>query len=164
MPKRNKVLAIKYSNAAIDFGRGEGPVPKPTSFDLSLGELCLLKGPNGVGKSTMLDLIYGTRSPTQGEVLVTHGMHPQIARLYQKDGLLERCPAIANLQIASGSAPAIAHVTALFGLDNHLSTPTFQLSGGQRKRLEFCRLVLSAKCIWLADEPTTGMDAEGNRG
>lgn len=144
--------------------RGGRPVFEGLSFSLDRGELLLLEGPNGAGKSTLLRLCAGLLLPSAGRVLWQG--QPQIGRqthyLGHALGLKRELTVRENLQFASilagggnGFDDAIAHMNLVAFID----LPVRMLSAGQRQRSALAVLFMTARPIWLLDEPEAGLDA-----
>lgn len=147
-------------------------------FDLRSGEWLRLAGPNGCGKSTLLRAIGGLIRPTGGEVLWRGeprraGSPSWLADLlYQGhlSGWKDSLSPTENLQLQlaldrgrpAASAEIAGHLSRA-GLSRQARLPFQRLSAGQRHRLSLARLAASQQALWLLDEPTTALDAEGQR-
>ncbi|MFN3610370.1 MAG: ATP-binding cassette domain-containing protein, partial [Hyphomonas sp.] len=143
-----------------------------------------LVGRNGIGKSTLLDLIGGRAAPTSGAVVVsgTIGMLPQafgvdagetVADLFGVRAALAQLARIgagmgaeADLADADWTLEArFAEALSRAGLaDVGAETPLATLSGGQRMRARLAALIFSGPDFLLLDEPTNNLDREGRAG
>jgi cell division transport system ATP-binding protein len=148
------------------------------SFELQAGELGVLVGPAGAGKSTVLRLITGEERPTRGEVVVD-GVDVAslgsrgLARLRRFIGvvphrgvLIEDRTALGNVAFvlrALGAGPAGARrdarqALAEVGLDGARGALARELSETERRRLLLARALATDPRLLLADEPTTGLE------
>jgi len=143
-------------------------------FDVRYGEVFGLLGPNGAGKSTTVGMLTTTVAPTTGTALV--GGHdvvrdPVAARsvsavVFQDSVVDPSLTGRRNLQIharlwgvdPSDVADRVAEVSDGFGIEDLLSRPVSTYSGGQRRRLEIARALLSRPTVLFLDEPTVGLD------
>ncbi len=141
-------------------------------FDLSVPRgLTVLSGPSGVGKSTVLDLLAGRRTPTAGIVRTapSHLMtqRPFLAAATVRENLLLGAPAgTGEEQLrAALSRVGLSRVIRAMprGLDTPLGDDGFGLSAGQRARIALARAVLSDAELLLLDEPTAHLDEVSER-
>ncbi len=140
--------------------------------------LCVL-GPSGSGKSSLLALLAGMDVPDAGEIfagdVAVHRLAPAAAAvwrgrhlgfLFQDAGLIERMSALDNVAIPLLYARCPLHLRrekALACLRSvgipHLAEQMVDvLSGGERRRVGFARLLTVSRPLILCDEPTTGLD------
>ena len=154
--------------------RGQRPVFSGLSFALDPGELLLLTGKNGSGKSSLLRLIAGLLPPEGGrfawdgaEFSASGDAHQQ--RLHyvgHRDAVKPPLSAHENLRFwsrLSSGAPddrAVSRALGDFGLAALADIPARMLSEGQRRRLSLARLRASPAVLWLLDEPTTALDRD----
>jgi ABC-2 type transport system ATP-binding protein len=142
---------------------------KAIDFDVSAGEVFGLLGPNGAGKSTTIGMLTTTVRPTSGSArLAGHdaATEPLAARaessvVFQEQVLDRSLTARRNLEIHArlwGVEPRIEEIASAFGLDELLERPVGTLSGGQRRRLEIARALVSQPRVLFLDEPTVGLD------
>jgi ABC-2 type transport system ATP-binding protein len=142
---------------------------KGIDFDVAPGEVFGLLGPNGAGKSTTIGMLTTTVRPTSGSArLAGHDVatEPLAARaqssvVFQEQVLDRSLSARRNLEIHArlwGVEPRIEEIASAFGLDELLDRPVATLSGGQRRRLEIARALVSEPRVVFLDEPTVGLD------
>lgn len=139
------------------------------SLSVRPGQLVVLLGASGVGKSTLLRIIGGLQASTQGTVLLDGKplTHQECGMVFQNFNLFENCTAQENIALVleqvlkKSKAEAVQHARQLlqeFGLLEHAGHYPSQLSGGQKQRLALARtLALQPKVICL-DEPTSALD------
>jgi len=147
---------------------------KGVDFEVASGEVFGMLGPNGAGKSTTIGMLTTAIAPTAGTARVGGfdvAVHPISARrvtsvVFQDavvDGALS---GRRNLEIHARlwgvEAPEvrrrIVDVADAFGLTDLLDRPVASYSGGQRRRLEVARALLSQPQVLFLDEPTVGLD------
>lgn len=158
--------------AGLDCERGGRVLFRKLSFGLGPGELLRITGANGSGKTSLLRILCGLLSPTQGEVRWRGQPIRRLAEEYSRQllhighapGLKDELNAAENLEIACTlagfrvSGAQIADALDRFGLP--AQKPVKQLSQGQRRRAALARLALSAGVpLWLLDEPFAALDA-----
>jgi ABC-2 type transport system ATP-binding protein len=138
-------------------------------FDVSPGEVFGLLGPNGAGKSTTIGMLTTTVRPTRGSARLAGfdvAAEPLAARaqssvVFQEQVLDRSLSARRNLEIHArlwGVEPRSEEIASAFGLDELLERPVATLSGGQRRRLEIARALVSRPRVLFLDEPTVGLD------
>ena len=141
----------------------------------------VLIGPSGGGKTTLLRLIAGLETPTDGEILVNS--HPvefgseetlreyrkRLGMVFQAYNLFPHLTALENITLplvrVHGYSPETAREEALILLERfQLADQAFkkpaQLSGGQKQRIAICRAVAIRPEFLLLDEPTSALDPE----
>jgi ABC-2 type transport system ATP-binding protein len=143
-------------------------------FAVATGEVFGLLGPNGAGKSTTIGMLTTTIAPTAGTALLAgHDVvaDPIAARavssvVFQEAVVDRALTGRRNLELHArlwGVAPTVARsriadVTDAFGLLDVLARPVDSYSGGQRRRLEIARALVSEPQVLFLDEPTVGLD------
>jgi ABC-2 type transport system ATP-binding protein len=143
-------------------------------FTVATGEVFGLLGPNGAGKSTTIGMLTTTIAPTSGTArLAGHDVvaDPIAARsvssvVFQEAVVDRALTGQRNLELHArlwGAPPAavrsrIANLTDAFGLSDVLARPVGSYSGGQRRRLEIARSLVSEPRVLFLDEPTVGLD------
>jgi len=144
------------------------------SFRLSSGQVLLLEGRNGSGKTSLLRILCGMRQPDggglywEGEDIFRLGpeYHEQIAYVGHRDGVKHDLTARENLKMARGLGAPNTEVSIdealdqveLWGFDD---IPARNLSAGQQRRLALARLLVTRANLWILDEPFTSLDSHG---
>ena len=127
------------------------------------GTFNAILGPNGAGKSTTISMVIGLKQPTQGEIIYEPGT--KIGVVFQTSVLDEMLTVRENLAIRARQYKELKpnRVSDLIG---RLGLSAFQkqrygtLSGGQKRRVDIARALLSQPDILFLDEPTTGLDIQ----
>lgn len=144
------------------------PVLRDVEWRIAPGERTGIVGANGVGKSTLLGLIAGTVTPDSGRV--KRGKTVRLAMLDQQAGILTDLAndmvrdVLAQLQtsyVIDGKELTPAQLLERLGFRREqLSSRVGELSGGQRRRLQFMLTLLSEPNVLVLDEPTNDVDIE----
>lgn len=133
------------------------------------GELLLVPGDNGAGKTSLLRILCGLARPESGGVSwhgrplarVREEFHRQLLWLGHKTAVKTALTADENLRFFFPDALPQAREAALAatGLAGYEDLPLSQLSAGQQRRVALTRLWLTAAPLWILDEPFTALDA-----
>ena len=145
-------------------------VLKDVSFNVTRGDKIALIGYNGLGKSTLMRLVAGTRVPTSGKAVIGHNVVPG----YLSQEFAETIPPDMSVyNVAKGAWQGATNITGeknfrnqlgAFGFDeNDVLKAAGVLSGGEKIRLAFLRLFLQTPNFLLLDEPTTHLDLDGRK-
>lgn len=140
----------------------------PFSFALKAGEILLIQGKNGRGKSSLLRLLAGLLPKAEGlffwqeqEIVPEHPHHRQkIAYLGHKVALEPSGTVLEELSKTSAPDGMCFEKLQVFGLASLQHTPIHFLSQGQQQRVALCRISLSQRPLWLLDEPTSHLDSQ----
>jgi len=152
------------------------------SFNVREGEILGLLGPNGVGKSTIFNIIVGLAKPNYGEIyinqkIVTHlpiyqraidfrlSIVPQTGGVFSNLTCIENLRAISEIVIEKKDERnfKIEKMISKFELDAVKNTKAKHLSGGQRKKVSIAMSLMSDPKIILMDEPFQGLDIMSTR-
>ena len=127
------------------------------------GTFNAILGPNGAGKSTTISMLIGLKQPTQGEIIYESGT--KIGVVFQTSVLDEMLTVRENLAIRArqykGLKPnRVSDLIGRLGLSAFQKQRYGTLSGGQKRRVDIARALLSQPDILFLDEPTTGLDIQ----
>jgi ABC-2 type transport system ATP-binding protein len=167
------VPAIEVSGLRKIYPGGVEAV-KGIDFEVAAGEVFGLLGPNGAGKSTTVGMLTTTIVPSAGRArLAGHDVvtEPRHARsvssvVFQEAVVDGGLTGLANLDlharlwgVPEATARArIGELVEAFGLTELIDRPVASFSGGQRRRLEIARALVSRPQVMFLDEPTVGLD------
>jgi heme exporter protein A len=150
------------SATQVNFERYFEPVFQPVSFELEAGQLLLVTGANGCGKTTLIRVLAGILHPTSGAIDMPA---QQMAYVGHYLALKDDLSVLENLRFVRAfmgtSDRAVEDVIREVGLDRVKHNQARHLSAGQRKRCALARLLLSEAELWLLDEPYSNLDTEG---
>lgn len=169
--------AIEFRNVSISFD--EHQVLNDVSFTLERGELILLTGVSGSGKSVLLRLAIGLLKPDSGQIIIDGKQIQEMdesdllavrgglmGMVFQEDSLFTGLTVFENaayrLEEHGWSEEeietAVAEVLRFVGLDGEEQKYPEELSGGMKRRLEIARALIGWPSIMLFDEPTNSLD------
>jgi heme exporter protein A len=152
--------------------RGDRLLFRGVSFTLKPGELMLVTGPNGSGKTSLLRMVCGLLAPVDGDIL-WHGksirsqrepFHANLTFIGHHGAVKEELTPVENLgfscRLAGHPVEPQRAINALsrMGLARCLELPAKALSAGQRRRTALARLLLAKTPLWILDEPLTALD------
>lgn len=178
--------ALEFADARLVFTSGRGL--RGVTATLPEGRLVALVGPSGSGKSTLLRLAAGEAGPQQGVVRtfgqplaeLPRGAYrtarTKVGLLAQSDNLTPGISVLHNVMVGRlgrwsswlalrnriwPRAADVEEIRALLGkveLADRIDDDPAELSGGERQRVALARLAYQGARLWLADEPTAGLD------
>ncbi len=155
--------------------RGERCLFEDLSFALNEGELLLLEGPNGCGKTSLMRAIAGMLSLESGKIFWNgiavlkqrQTFHGDLVWLAHRTGLKGDLNMIENLQFEAALRPQsdLDHdeVFTRLGIERLKRLPLRSLSAGQQRRVALARMMFADVPLWLMDEPYTNLDREGRK-
>ena len=161
---------LRAENLQYRYGAGDGYLAV-RGLDLTVrrGEIYALLGTNGAGKTTTLQMLEGTHTPTAGRVRVLgvdprdrKTARPRMGMMMQESGSASDLTAVETARLAgaiSGRNDEAARVLDLVDLGHRAHTRVAQLSGGEKRRLDFACAAWGTPELLFLDEPTTGLDS-----
>ncbi|HSG54101.1 MAG TPA: heme ABC exporter ATP-binding protein CcmA, partial [Paracoccaceae bacterium] len=143
----------------LSIARGGIPVLEGLTFALRAGEALILRGPNGIGKTTLLRTIAGLQPPLRGKVTLDG---EQVAYAAHSDGIKSVLSVAENLRFWARvfGTGDIAPALRAFDLEGLAERPAGALSAGQKRRLGLARLLVTGRPLWVLDEPTVSLDTD----
>jgi heme exporter protein A len=150
-------MALTLTDVAV--ARGGLPVIEGVTLQVPSGTALILRGPNGIGKTTLLRAIAGLQPVLEGSI---EGATERVAYAAHADGLKATLTVAENLDFwarlfgQSDIAPALD----AFDLTSLADRAAQNLSAGQKRRLGLARLLVTGRPLWVLDEPTVSLDAE----
>jgi ABC-2 type transport system ATP-binding protein len=143
---------------------------KDLSFQVGRGELYALLGTNGAGKTSTLEVIEGHRRASAGTVRVfgkrpadRPAVRPRMGIMLQESGFAADLTVAESVRLIgrfSERRDTVAGVLDLVDLAHRAGTRVVQLSGGEKRRLDFATAVYGRPELIVLDEPTTGLDIQ----
>ncbi len=146
------------------------------SFEIEKGELCVVLGPSGAGKTTVLNLLGGMDKVTGGRIMVdgkeitrlsgkelTEYRRTDVGFVFQFYNLMPNLTALENVELARQvckDALDPAQVLKQVGLEERMQNFPAQLSGGEQQRVSIARALCKNPALLLCDEPTGALDSK----
>ena len=167
---------IEFKNVCKDYKMGEVIIHALSNANLSIekGELVVIVGPSGAGKTTALNILGGMDNATSGRVIVDN---KEISRLKNRDlikyrredigfvfqfyNLVQNLTAIENVELATQICKKSLNpeqVMEKVGLAERKNNFPSQLSGGEQQRVAIARAIAKNPKLLLCDEPTGALD------
>lgn len=141
--------------------RGGLPLLEGVCLTLRRGEALVLRGPNGLGKTTLLRTLAGLQPPFAGTISCPS---EQMAYAGHADGLKATLSVVENLTFwaaihgQDGVAHRVETAMAAMNLIDLADRQAQNLSAGQKRRLGLARLMVTGRWLWVLDEPTVSLD------
>ncbi|WP_049564116.1 ABC transporter ATP-binding protein [Streptomyces sp. SBT349] len=152
----------------LNLSYGDFHAVKDLSFQVRRGELYALLGTNGAGKTSALEAIEGHRAATSGSVRVfgrsprdRRAVRPRMGIMLQESGFSPDLTVRETVRLIgklTRRGDTVDRVLGVVDLTHKAGTKVSQLSGGEKRRLDFATAVYGAPELIFLDEPTTGLD------
>jgi ABC-2 type transport system ATP-binding protein len=156
--------------AALNVTYGDFHAVKDLSFQVEPGELYALLGTNGAGKTSALEVIEGHRRASSGTVRVfgqsptdRRTVRPRTGIMLQESGFAADLTVSESVRLIgrlTGRSDVVGTVLKTVDLTHKADTTVSQLSGGEKRRLDFATAVYGRPELIFLDEPTTGLDIQ----
>ena len=151
--------------SGLSLSRGGRMLASGLDFNLARGGVLLVRGPNGAGKSSLLLTLAGVLRPAAGTVRWFFDDGPGIHVVGHQAALKPRLTLAETLgfwrTLNGPGEMAVDRALETVGLGGLGAIEAGHLSAGQGRRLALARLLLSPRPVWLLDEPTASLDADG---
>lgn len=171
-------MLVEFKDVVKTYGEGEGKqtAVDHVSFTIDEGEFVVILGQSGAGKSTILNMLGGMDTPTEGSVKVAgreiSGMNDRqlgsyraevIGFIFQFYNLLPSLTAYENIALTKSivkNATDADKLLEMVGLSKCRNKFPAQMSGGEQQRVSIARALAKNPKILLGDEPTGALDSE----
>ncbi|MBQ3705781.1 MAG: ABC transporter ATP-binding protein [Clostridia bacterium] len=169
---------ISFENVCRDYPAGDSVVHAAdhVNFQIGKGEFCVVLGPSGAGKTTVLNLLGGMDQATAGTILVdgqeitrmngrqlTEYRRTAVGFVFQFYNLMPNLTALENVELAQQvckKALDPREVLRQVGLEERMNNFPAQLSGGEQQRVSIARALCKNPALLLCDEPTGALDSQ----
>ena len=167
---------IEFKNVVKEYGMGEITITAldNTNFEIEKGELVVIVGPSGAGKTTALNLLGGMDKLTSGQIIVDGKeinklknkemikyRREDIGFVFQFYNLVQNLTALENVELATQICKNSLNpkeVLEKVGLKERMNNFPSQLSGGEQQRVAIARAIAKNPKLLLCDEPTGALD------
>ena len=167
---------IDFKNVVKKYQMGEVSIKAldKTNFEIEKGELAVIVGPSGAGKTTALNILGGMDSATSGKVIVDGKeisalkgkclikyRREDIGFIFQFYNLVQNLTALENVELATQICKHPLNPKTILkkvGLENRMKNFPSQLSGGEQQRVAIARAIAKNPKLLLCDEPTGALD------
>lgn len=169
---------IAFEDVSKEYPTAGEPVraANHVNFEIEKGELCVVLGPSGAGKTTVLNLLGGMDQATSGTITVggkvvtaltprqlTEYRRLDVGFVFQFYNLMPNLTALENVELAQQvckNALNPREVMEQVGLADRMGNFPAQLSGGEQQRVSIARALCKNPALLLCDEPTGALDSK----
>ena len=169
---------IAFERVCKDYPTAGEPVhaARDVSFEIEKGEMCVVLGPSGAGKTTVLNLLGGMDRATSGRITVgdkdvtamtarqlSEYRRTDVGFVFQFYNLMQNLTALENVELARQvcrDALDPRRVMEQVGLGDRMNNFPAQLSGGEQQRVSIARALCKNPALLLCDEPTGALDSK----
>lgn len=174
-------MYIEFKKVSKSYQMGELTISavNNVSFGIEKGELTVILGPSGAGKTTILNILGGMDKCDSGQIIVDEKdiskynnidlmkyRRNEIGFVFQFYNLIQNLTSLENIeltnQICSDTLPAKEVLTSV-GLKDRMNNFPSQLSGGEQQRVAIARALAKKPKLLLCDEPTGALDSKTGR-
>ena len=167
---------IEFKNVVKEYKMGEVSIKAldKTNFEIEKGELTIIVGPSGAGKTTALNILGGMDSATSGKVIIDNKeissfkekeliqyRREDIGFVFQFYNLVQNLTALENVELATQICKKPLNPKTILekvGLGHRINNFPSQLSGGEQQRVAIARAIAKNPKLLLCDEPTGALD------
>ena len=167
---------IEFKDVVKQYQMGEVVITAldKTNFEIEKGELVVIVGPSGAGKTTALNILGGMDSATSGKIIIdgkdisnfkpkelTKYRREDIGFVFQFYNLVQNLTTLENVELATQICKDSldpATILKKVGLEHRMKNFPSQLSGGEQQRVAIARAIAKNPKILLCDEPTGALD------
>ena len=178
MERKIMMSYIEFSEVSRDYLSGNTVIHAANhiSFAIEQGEMCIILGPSGAGKTTVLNLLGGMDRVTSGKITVgdkeisrmrerelTEYRRLDVGFVFQFYNLMPNLTALENVELAQQvcrKALNPKEVLERVGLKDRMNNFPAQLSGGEQQRVSIARALCKNPTLLLCDEPTGALDSK----
>ncbi len=171
-----RMAYIEFKDVVKEYKMGEVSIKalNNTNFQIEKGELVVIVGPSGAGKTTALNILGGMDTATSGEVIIdgkniakfknkqlTKYRRDDIGFVFQFYNLVQNLTALENVELATQICKKPLdpkEILVKVGLEDRLKNFPSQLSGGEQQRVAIARAIAKNPKLLLCDEPTGALD------